>query len=1276
MEYPDWIEGELISVANGNPGNFNETLNGKIILINYDGKFDINKIINEYAYNNGVKGVILFYVGYGTYIPPIYLNFLVNLPVLLISEERGGELISRIENSESLYVRMKMYNDYKKIADFSSRGPVPYSIKPDIVAPGVSICAAQSKQDTLWQSIMNDYGIDIHCLDMQHISISGTSMATPHVSGIVALLKQKKFDLSPDEIKFILRDTTNDLGNDRLNHGFGLVNALSSVLFDKIPPIISLNISYKIGGIINISGEISTENLDYYTLSYKEDFTLSHNSNGESVWHEFYNSSNYKNDGILFENWDTSELIDGNYFLRLQVFDRNGKMSEEYSTITIRNIDWYVGFPFEDGEPIYYHTHKELIEGIFITKDIFNITGKITGDKIKNFSFVYAKEEFLDNYSDLGITLNLNLPIVNDTLATWNVSQVNNGNYVLYLTVNYIGNGVYKDKRKFTVEKRSKAGWPQYAGSYVKVDEIDSLMLGKEILSTAIPGYLGVRHLNGELYGEWPKYINYSATIMPSIGDIDGDGSKEIIITGGKGFRQNTKIYAFDSSGNNLPNWPKDNFDYTSYQIILKDMNKDNKLDIIVPSVLENISFYTTGTYPWDIKIDIFNYNGTNLDGWPRIFQNNIGYYKSLVVGDINNDSLNEVIFSVSKGGWSRPNDNPNVTIYALDYLGEMLKGFPITINVTPVGSFVNGQSVYSLSDMTIADIDEDGIKEIIIEINQKLYVISGEGSIKNGFPIEIPGSISSVGPVIGEIDSSISGKEIAFTYLNFTSMPTWKTTQYLYVIDSNGNRLDNFPLEVCSKKDQWVDPISNEQNELAIYDLDKDENDDILVACELNFNSDFNNKIYAFNKDGKLMDDFPYYFLFGDVLNFMFWGNGIGMGDIDNDGKTELFEGSTYYGITYVWDMGNQFNDEKPSWSTYRFDNKNTGCYDCEIISTTSTSTSSSTSSTTIEFVPVGSPGGGASSGGGGNSKSKSFSEIKANELIKFSITMGISVTDLELILKEERRNVKLKVNKLYSLSNIPKVTQGEVYEYFEIESGIEEKLFLNSKIKFKVENNWLEKNGYDKNEIGLRKYQDGKWIKVEVRSIGSDIGYTYFEANPKGFSIFSIIAEKITQGVENLCGNSIIDVGENCRSCGLDIKCQSDEFCDNSGICQRKTQQIQQPVQPIEQPPLVQEEQPKIKTTDLLLKNYITVLIGGVVTLVLLIIAIVIYLMATRKPKFKEEHLEEMSEIERRNYERLTNIIEENLSKGYSREEIRKVALDSGWDENLIDKVMRNIK
>jgi subtilisin family serine protease len=124
------------------------------------------------------------------------------------------------------------YCENGPIADFSSRGPVFWHgedlQKPDITAPGVFICAAQ------WEDAFDD-----QCFDDEHVSISGTSMAAPHISGAAALIKQAMPELTPNDIKQLLKDTTRDLNVEYDQQGAGIVDLRiaipSSISIDPQP---------------------------------------------------------------------------------------------------------------------------------------------------------------------------------------------------------------------------------------------------------------------------------------------------------------------------------------------------------------------------------------------------------------------------------------------------------------------------------------------------------------------------------------------------------------------------------------------------------------------------------------------------------------------------------------------------------------------------------------------------------------------------------------------------------------------------------------------------------------------------------------------------------------------------------------------------------------------------------------------------------------------------------------------------------------------------------
>lgn len=102
-------------------------------------------------------------------------------------------------------------NDTDEMMAFSSRGPTSDGrIKPDICFPGFGIVAARAQGTSMGSLI-----------DARYTSVSGTSMATPHASGIAAQLLEAFPSASPAEIKHRLTVTALSLGLDANTQGAG-----------------------------------------------------------------------------------------------------------------------------------------------------------------------------------------------------------------------------------------------------------------------------------------------------------------------------------------------------------------------------------------------------------------------------------------------------------------------------------------------------------------------------------------------------------------------------------------------------------------------------------------------------------------------------------------------------------------------------------------------------------------------------------------------------------------------------------------------------------------------------------------------------------------------------------------------------------------------------------------------------------------------------------------------------------------------------------------------
>jgi len=94
----------------------------------------------------------------------------------------------------------------------SGRGPAAFGrAKPDLVAPGA----------TIYSTCPVNRG--------SYCTKSGTSMATPHVAGTIALLLQQNPNLTTDEIKKTIKQTATDINAHVFSQGAGQINALNAI---------------------------------------------------------------------------------------------------------------------------------------------------------------------------------------------------------------------------------------------------------------------------------------------------------------------------------------------------------------------------------------------------------------------------------------------------------------------------------------------------------------------------------------------------------------------------------------------------------------------------------------------------------------------------------------------------------------------------------------------------------------------------------------------------------------------------------------------------------------------------------------------------------------------------------------------------------------------------------------------------------------------------------------------------------------------------------------
>jgi subtilisin family serine protease len=130
---------------------------------------------------------------------------------------------TKVEYTDIDNQRREIGLDLDDISEFSSEGPLRNGEeKPDIAAPGAMIASALSADSRASRAEM---------VNAKYVVNAGTSMATPFVAGLIALLLQRDATLEPEVVKELLRENSQipgqPLGTFDPQWGFGLINALN-----------------------------------------------------------------------------------------------------------------------------------------------------------------------------------------------------------------------------------------------------------------------------------------------------------------------------------------------------------------------------------------------------------------------------------------------------------------------------------------------------------------------------------------------------------------------------------------------------------------------------------------------------------------------------------------------------------------------------------------------------------------------------------------------------------------------------------------------------------------------------------------------------------------------------------------------------------------------------------------------------------------------------------------------------------------------------------------
>jgi len=241
-------------------------------------------------------------------------------------------------------------------------------------------------------------------------------------------------------------------------------------------------------------------------------------------------------------------------------------------------------------------------------------------------------------------------------------------------------------------------------------------------------------------------------------------------------------------------------------------------------------------------------------------------------------------------------------------------------------------------------------------------------------------------------------------------------------------------------------------------------------------------------------------------------------------------------------------------------------------------------------------------------------------------------------------------------------------IYQKFEIKlENLEDQFIANATIGFRIPDSWFKDNKIDSTSVRLFRAAPS-WVSLPTQLSKEESGYKFYTAESPGLSVFVVGGQEAAPAPTTeraaVCGNGILESGENVGNCCADAGCPNNLTCvSNScklvilcgnGVCEQ-TEDVLNCAQDCTRQALFSP-------------NALVVLILLIVTAGLAYLSI--KPKGVRKPKvplmpgFASEE------------ETLKEYVSEGLKKGITTKALRNELLAGGFDPKLVEKIIHELR